>query len=606
MKAIIGSSIGRKIVSALLAIYLLTYGLTAAVVYTGVRRSLLDTAADNLAQVADLKYQRLCNRMDELATDLTAWAQLEVMNDLVSGDVDRRIGTTLEALQRLYGLSGGIYAFDAAGALIADADGVEGTPPPGTRLPAGWSVTARGATFLDKHRNPLGAGNIVALAIPVFGTFAPDYRVGTLVIALPWNAIETLLNGVESRTTLVRLAPRPAVLSTAAEPTGDAGNRIVGRSLPRDGLLRSWQVVVSQPASTVTRSLRQVALELALLGLLLAAPIVAFVRWTGRRLTAPIMDLTQAVRAIAETDRLDIQVPVTSRDELGFLARSFNQMTAGLRNAREERDRSMRDLEHLNLTLEGKVADRTAELEAAITAQRRLISDISHEIKSPLARLSMALGLARRQVEPQAPRHFDRMEQEITAIAALASELLTLARLEGAAGALQRAPVDLPGLLRTIIADAAYERPDRQGDMTLTVAPGLPQDGVFPGNADLLRRAIENVIRNALFYTTAGVPVAVTLDAMPAGLRLAVADKGPGVPADAIAQLFDPFYRADPARARDTGGTGIGLTICKRVVEVHGGTVTAAHNVPHGLVVEMTLPILPETPQDRHAATPQD
>ncbi|MEA1672907.1 sensor histidine kinase [Nitrospirillum sp. BR 11163] len=241
-------------------------------------------------------------------------------------------------------------------------------------------------------------------------------------------------------------------------------------------------------------------------------------------------------------------------------------------------------------------------MEAAITAQRRLISDISHEIKSPLARLSMALGLARRQVEPQAPRHFDRMEREIAAVAALASELLTLARLEGAAVELQRMPVDLPGLLRAIIVDAAYERPDRQPDLTLTVASDLPGRGVIAGNADLLRRAIENVIRNALFYTTSGVPVTVTLVGPAADtttvLDLTVADRGPGVSDEAIGQLFDPFYRADPARARDTGGTGIGLTICKRVVELHGGTVAAMHNHPNGLMVKIALPVAPTTPQN--------
>lgn len=630
MMSLIGSSIGRKIVSALVAIYVLTYVATAVVVYSGVRTSLRESAAQTLNQVADLKYERLGNRIDELATNLTAWSQLEVMNDLVSGDVDKRVDSALEGLKRLYGLTGDIYAFDSGGTLIAAADDIPppgGSPPGGGRLPDVWRVGGRAPVFLDKHPNPLAnppatplgagtpsvpqpGGDIVALAIPVFGSFDRNFRVGTLVVTLPWPTLETLLGGLESSTALVRLGGHPVVLSPGsgtgagagniaalALPSAGGGNNdyIIGRSVTRDGLLRGWQVVVLQPVAAVTRPLRQVALELVLLGVCLGIPVIISVRWMARRLTAPVMDLTRVVRDITDTDRLDIHVPVTSHDELGFLAGSFNRMTSTLQRAMEDRDRSMRELALLNQTLEGKVTARTAELEAAITAQRRLLRDISHEIKSPLARLGMALGLARRQAEAQAPRHFDRMEREIAAVAALASELLTLARLEGTANGpapgLDVTAVDLPVLLRRIIADALYEMPDRQGDVTLTVTSDPATGGTVDGNADLLRRAIENIIRNALFYTAPGDLVVITLTPAADSLHLTVADQGPGVPDDALTQLFEPFYRVDQARARETGGTGIGLTICKRVVELHGGRVAARRNHPHGLVIDLTLPV---------------
>ncbi|MBB6251207.1 sensor histidine kinase [Nitrospirillum iridis] len=609
MMRLITRSIGAKILAALMAIYVVTYVATALVVYSGIRNGLMEAGTGALNQLADLKYERLATRIDALADNLTAWSQLEVMNDLVSGDVDKRVTAALEGLKRLYDLPGDIYAFDTAGTLIASSSPhpLPAVKPPTAPTPGGlrslppeWRVEGRAPTFLDKHRDPISGGWTVALAIPILGTFAPDFRLGTLVVTLPWPALETLLYGLDTGTVLLRLGPgvdvlsaspaalaRQAGLDSANPPTG-ANAYIIGRSVTHDGLLRAWQVVVAQDVPTVTRPLRHVALDLVLLGLCLGLPIVISVRWLARRLTAPVSDLTRVVREIADTDRLDIRVPVSSEDELGFLAQSFNRMTETLQ-------RAMAELEGMNQSLEGKVAARTTELEAAIAAQRRLIRDISHEVKSPLARLSMALGLARRVADAHAPLQFDRMEREIATIASLATELLTLAKLEGADSAVAVGPVDLASLIADVIDDALFEVPERAGDVHFN-PDGQP--AILDGNADLLRRAVENVVRNALFYTSPGVPVAVALERLdhPAGagtggLRITVADQGPGVPDDAMDQLFEPFYRVDQARARATGGSGIGLTICKRVMELHRGGIRARHNHPHGLVVEMDLPL---------------
>ena len=277
----------------------------------------------------------------------------------------------------------------------------------------------------------------------------------------------------------------------------------------------------------------------------------------ARYLSRPILDLRQAATRLAKGD---LTARVGSRfagrhDEAADLVRDFDQM-----------------------------ADRVAAL---IEAQRRLIGDVSHEIKSPLARLNMALGLARRDAEDHAPRQFQRMQREIDNISHLVRELLTLASLDGAAKALDQR-VDLAELVQGVLADLAYESPDRAADLVFQ-PPGRVLTVL--GDRALLGRAIENVLRNAAFYTIPGAPVEIACAEATGGrVRVTILDHGPGVPEPALARLFDPFYRVDDARTRQTGGTGIGLAICRRAIELHDGRVWARNVAPHGLAVVMDLP----------------
>jgi signal transduction histidine kinase len=599
MIGFLSRSIPRRILASLVAIYFATYVATAIVVYSGVRASIVESNTDALHQLAELKYDRLTNVLDAWATDVTAWSQLEVMNDLVSGDIDKRVARTLEDLKQLYGLGGEIYAFDTADKLVASSR-VGRSDPADVFLPAAWKTQETGLILRDKHADPMTSSQIIVLETPIFGRFEKDYRIGTLVLAYPWSAIEGLLFPGDTGTVLIETGDAPRVL--AANPSsvtehlvvrpGEveiAGALLAGRSTPRSGLFSHWQVQALQQTRVVTHSLRRVGLELVFLGALLAVPIVALGRWLSNRLTAPVMELTRVVREIADTDKLDARVPVSSSDELGTLARSFNRMTENLQLATKERERFVRDLEAMNQTLESKVAGRTEELEAAIQAQHRLIGDISHEIKSPLARLDVALGLARRLADRLASKQFDRMEREIGNISALASELLTLARLDTAPMAVDFAPLDLAGLVEEIVADATFEAPHRQADIRLQL---LDRAIVVSGNSDLLRRAIENVVRNAVFYTAGKTPVAITVSQTTLDRAvIEVRDEGPGVPEEALAHLFEPFYRVDEARARKTGGAGVGLAICQRVVALHGGSVSAKANRPTGLIVRIEIAI---------------
>jgi signal transduction histidine kinase len=275
----------------------------------------------------------------------------------------------------------------------------------------------------------------------------------------------------------------------------------------------------------------------------------------ARYLLLPIRKISYAAQALAGGDltaRAGARLG-RRRDEAGELVRQFDRM-----------------------------ADQIALL---IEAQQRFIGDVSHEIKSPLARLSMALGLARREAGLVAASRFDRMEREIETISQLIRELLTLASLN-AGSPLKAAPVDLIALVRGIIEDAAFERPDHLIRFVCGEAP-LYVDG----DPVLLRRAVENVLRNALFYAYGGTPVDVAIDRMAeGGVRITIRDEGPGVPPEALAHLFDPFYRVDEARARNTGGIGIGLAICTRAIGLHGGRVLAENTTPSGLAVTMELP----------------
>lgn len=457
---------------------------------------------------------------------------------------------------------------------------------------------------------------VVVLSIPVFASFDHSYRIGTLVLTYPWPSIQRLLGTAENETALLEksgdvriltanpldLADRITLTGPQLFERGTSDAFVIGRSTPRDGLIENWRLVMLHRSAAATRPLRRVAFELLLLGLLLGVPIVFFGRWLSHRLTAPIADLTRVVSEIADTEKLDARVPVTSSDELGSLARSFNRMTDSLERTTQEREGFVHELAALNQTLEAKIAARTEELEAAIHAQRRLIGDISHEIKSPLARLSMALGLASRSVDADRPRQFARIEKEIDNISALASELLTLARLDATGAPLKFARIALDRLIKQIIEDAVYEAPGRLQDVTFR-----GKSVTLAGNADLLRRAIENVVRNAIFYTAEKTPIEITLSRTAPGIAsIEVADRGPGVPPAALEHLFEPFYRVDAARTRETGGAGVGLAICERVVQLHGGAVRARSNHPHGLIVAIELPMQAPVPESDDKATNKD
>lgn len=272
-------------------------------------------------------------------------------------------------------------------------------------------------------------------------------------------------------------------------------------------------------------------------------------------LSKPIRHLRAAFDALGR-GHLDTRVGLAigrRRDELADLGREFDHMAL--------------------------------RIDTLIEAQRRLLHDVSHELRSPLARLHAAVGLARQQPD-KTDASLDRIEREAGRLDQLVGEVLTLSRLEAGVPGAPAEEIDLDELLESIIEDARFEAAAK--DVVVEYA-GIEAIRI-KGHTELILRAIENIVRNAVKHTPPGGTVRVETDSTPDGrcVHLRMFDQGPGVPEAQLASIFDPFFRG----GGDTQNSfGLGLAIAHRAVEVHGGSIIARNRPEGGLWIEMVLPV---------------
>jgi two-component system, OmpR family, sensor histidine kinase CpxA len=273
------------------------------------------------------------------------------------------------------------------------------------------------------------------------------------------------------------------------------------------------------------------------------------------------------------------------------LRAATQQLAAGDLTARAGNPKSRRHDE-----IAGLVRDfdtMAGRLETLVKAQSRLLNDISHELRSPLARLNVALGLARQRSGPESASMLERIELEASRLNELIGRLLTLARLEDGEQRVPPTPVLLDEVVLSVAEDAEFEAQARHCHVRSEIPAGTWD---VRGQASLLHSAIENVVRNAIRYTREGTTVAIHLERSSSSKGpeavVRVADCGSGVPPDALEKLFQPFYRLDDDRGRQTGGVGLGLAITERAVRFHGGRVAAFNRPEGGLLVEIHLPLL--------------
>jgi two-component system sensor histidine kinase CpxA len=296
-------------------------------------------------------------------------------------------------------------------------------------------------------------------------------------------------------------------------------------------------------------------IPLAVLGIaLIVSALTSW--WLAQHLSAPIRRIQEGARAVA-SERLDVRVSAGldgRKDELAVLARDFDAM-----------------------------AD---QLKATRSARTQLLRDISHELRSPLARMRVALGLAR-QPQTDPTRQLDRLEREIERLDSLISHVLKLARLHGTDTHFQREPLEIDEILQEVVHDANFEGAVKSCVVRLEGGAHRP----VLGNRELLYSAIENVLRNAVRYSPAGTAVDVKVDVTRDELEILVRDHGPGVPGGDLERIFEPFYRVAESRDRDSGGEGIGLAITSQVFKSHGGSAGAQNLAGGGLQVRLALPL---------------
>jgi two-component system sensor histidine kinase CpxA len=296
--------------------------------------------------------------------------------------------------------------------------------------------------------------------------------------------------------------------------------------------------------------------------LLIAIVVSGSICWyLARSVTRPVERLQTSARALA-AGNLDARVGdefATRNDELAVLAQDFDQM-----------------------------ADR---LRSLIDSKEVLLRDVSHELRTPLARLRLALGLARRE-GANLEREHDRIEREAERLDELIGEILRLARLNNSQQVLHRESFDYANLVAGVAEDARLEAAAQNKFVNFSFTGELYIDG----DHELLRSAIENVVRNALRFTEVNTAVEIALTSNAQMAVLTIRDHGPGVPEAELSRLFEPFYRvAQQARERDTGGYGLGLAITARVIGVHHGNIAARNAADGGLLVTLSVPIKAES-----------
>lgn len=284
------------------------------------------------------------------------------------------------------------------------------------------------------------------------------------------------------------------------------------------------------------------------LGMLIASSLLSFY------ITRPIHSLRKTTQSLGARDlSARVETTVAERnDAIGELGRDFNRMAQ--------------------------------RLDDTLRSQHQLLRDISHELRSPLARIQVAGTLAEQKTGKSS--ELARIDQETLRLDGLIETILRLTRLNDMPD-LVLEPLDLSVLIKEIVRDAQYEYQNTQKTIEVSIGK-LPK---ISADYENLSSAIENIVRNAMYYTKDSSSVSITAQVNNQALEVQVKDRGPGVPEEDLIRLFEPFFRSDSSRNEKTGSNGVGLAITHRIIELHQGKVWANNLPSEGLVVTISLPL---------------
>ncbi len=644
-------SIGRKLIASFVGIFFLTYLLTAVFVYTSVRASMTKSEVQSLAYLANQKLELVSSNLSGVATNLHAWSQLEVMNDMISGDVDKRVARTLAGLKGQYGLAGEIYAFDAQGKLVASSDARLAISS--GELPPQWKNDTGALRLIDKHRQPYGKEDVVALSIAVHASFSPDYVLGTLVVTMPWASIERMLTEKNHRVVLYTDAQHSVLFAGSAAESIAAGEfaeltqhpvemllgntrYVAGYSAKNHPLLQGWHVAVLEDAQVAYQPISTVAIKLVGLGLLLAIPIVFAIRWLSNRLTSPVVSLTRVVSRITRSGDLSSRAEIVSADELGTLAQTFNNMAENLQRSSLEREKFVAELELLNKTLEQRVQDRTRALESAnheltgaieslkaaqgqlvhsekMASLGQLVAGVAHELNNPIGFIYA---------------NFPHLEEYTNDLIELIEAFRSLPMDEGQKAEIEKKirAVDLDFIkedilkiirsgksgasrIKEIVSSLrSFSRLDEAELKSVLLEDGINDTLAILNHhvrnrievtkdyqlnqpvvcrAGQINQVFMNIIYNAIQAMETQGTLRISTQQAGEFAVVRIADSGKGIPPDIIGKIFDPFFTTKKVGE----GTGLGLSISYGIIEQHGGLLEVASEVGKGTEFTIRIPM---------------
>jgi two-component system sensor histidine kinase CpxA len=284
-----------------------------------------------------------------------------------------------------------------------------------------------------------------------------------------------------------------------------------------------------------------VAAAIILISALLWIPMVRYI-------TRPLARMTLATEEVANGS-FDVSIHESRADEIGRLARAINHMTS--------------------------------RLSAFVKGQKRFLGDVSHELGSPIARIQFGLGALEQRVEGENRRRVIEVMEDVDHMSKLVNELLAFSRADMKSNTLKLERIDLLPVVQTAVK--------REITPSAKIIANIDPEISVLASSDLLTRALANLVRNAVKYAENAGPIYVTAEKRSDVVEIKVRDAGPGVSEDLVDQLFEPFFRPEASRDRDSGGVGLGLAIVKTCVETCKGTVSAANLKPNGFVITITL-----------------
>jgi signal transduction histidine kinase len=335
----------------------------------------------------------------------------------------------------------------------------------------------------------------------------------------------------------------------ASIPTDEGGSLIVLYPSPTRGSLGRLSATLG--------FLQSVWWQFLLAGAIAAVIALVMTRWLARGMTQPLRDMADAARRM-ETGDYSTRVYTTTRDEVGQLAAAFNRMS--------------RELENLE------------------SSRRDLVANVSHELKTPITAIRAHLENLLDGVEEPDAETLQVMLAQSERLGRLVEQLLDLSKLESGDVPLRREQVALAPLVSRVMSEIEVASAGRDVHVASDLPGDLPQ---IEADAERMHQVIFNLVDNAVRFTPEGGAVRIAAQRVNGSIEVRVADTGVGIPSEALPRLFERFYRVDPARARDGGGTGIGLAIARSVVEAHGGTIRAESRLGKGSTFTFDVPIVP-------------